>query len=236
MYKLPFLVTPPSWFLRKLFRTVSSAFSRCLFLASEISQISGHNNHQIEVAGSIPRKLHSRFSADSILISKSEPLSRAHEERSSSQDNIDCEEKREKAQNGTGGIFSSFLSLHVCVYVSRACTTHVPRERATDHARASKSNASASDTPGSRSFLRSYVELLARALCPSLSPWAFPVRLPRGLSFAPSLPTGRHTYSFTIVLSLVAFLSLLIFDADVLHPRRCFSLLLYRQNTTILVR
>lgn len=89
----------------------------------------------------------------------------------------------------------------MCAYVSRACTTHVPRERATDRARASKSNASASDTPGSRSFLRSYVGLLARALCPSLSPWAFPVRLPRGLSFAPSL-SAECVHSFTIVRSL----------------------------------
>lgn len=140
------------------------------------------------------------------------------------------ERKKASAERDRRDLLSLSLSLHVCAYVSRACTTHVPRERATDRARASKSNASASDTPGSRSFLRSYVGLLARALCPSLSPWAFPVRLPRGLSFPPSLSTGRRSHSFTtarsllsLSLPLIASFSLLIFDA-VRFPSSSFLL------------
>lgn len=150
-----------------------------------------------------PRKLHSRFSADPILISKSRSLSRAHE-GFSSRDNIDRERKkgRERERESAERDWRDFLSLSLSPRVYLRLTTHVPRERATDRARASKSNASASDTPGSRSFQRSYVGLLARALCLSLSPWAFPVRLPRGLSFAPSLSTGQRTHSFTIVRSL----------------------------------
>jgi len=145
------------------------------------------------------------------------------------------------------------LSRVRCLTLDHArVSTHV----ATDRARASKSNASASDTPG-LSFLPTF--LLARtrrswlvlpALCPSFSSSfsfsfylrAFPMPVPRDLSFTPSLSTGHalvHHLSFSLHESLSLFLlsldlsrqhvsstSLLPFvspSARYGHPRPIFS-------------
>lgn len=143
------------------------------------------------------------FHGDSI--SRSRSLSRAYEEGSSSRDNIDHEIVDK--ESGDFLFFSLPLSLSFALTcaVLRAAPTHryACTSRATDRARASKSNASASDTPGSRSFLRSYSHtssFLARALCLSHSSGlSLSVYLVVSLSLFPS---PLDTHSFTVVRSL----------------------------------
>lgn len=110
---------------------------------------------------------------------------------------------------------SLFLPLphaYITRAVSRVYTiythTYARTSRATDRARASKSNASASDTPGSRSFLRSYSHTsssrLVLSACPSLPGLSLSVHLV--ISLLP--PSPPDTRSFTIARSHSPRLSL----------------------------
>lgn len=192
---------------------------------------------------SIPsRKLHARFSAAPVSISKSRPLSRAHEEESPSRDNIDRERKTErererKRRTGLEG-FSLPFSLSTC-----APTSHEPAPRtylasvrpiARELRKAMQARATRwALVPSYVLTSDSWLVLSARPSHPGLS---LSVYLVVSLSLLPSPPDDVHARSPSLVLFPVTSFSLLIFDADVLRPRRSFSLLLGRRRTTILVR
>lgn len=76
---------------------------------------------------------------------------------------------------------------------------------------------------------------LVLSACPSHPGLSLSVYLVVSLLLLPSPLDNVHTRSPSFVLFLVASFSLLIFDADVLRPRRSSSLLLSRPGTTILI-
>lgn len=133
----------------------------------------------------------------------------------------------------------SFFSLYFTCGVSRAAPTHryACTSRATDRARASKSNAS--DTPGSRSFLRSYSHtssFLARALSLSHSSGlSLSVYLVVSLSLLPS-PLDTHSFTASFVLFFSVSLSRSLPPACRRLPRSLPSPLLRGQGTTIFLR
>lgn len=133
----------------------------------------------------------------------------------------------------------SFFSFYFTCGVSRAAPTHryACTSRATDRARASKSNAS--DTPGSRSFLRSYSHtssFLARALSLSHSSGlSLSVYLVVSLSLLPS-PLDTHSFTASFVLFFSVSLSRSLPPAYRRLPRSLPSPLLRGQGTTIFLR
>lgn len=148
------------------------------------------------------------FHGDSI--SRSRSLSRAYEEGSSSRDNIDHEIVDK--ESGDFLFFSlplSFFRSHVCRFAS--CThAQVRVHVASDRSRASFEKQCKRERHAGLSFLPTF--LLAHVVVPGSCSLpvplfgAFPIRLPRGLSFALSLSTGytlvhRRSFSFSAFLS-----------------------------------
>lgn len=137
MYRLPFLILPP---VNSSVQSLPPFPTVFFFSAFGTSQISEHNNHRNEAAGPIDTAkktalaLFRGFDLDLV-----KPLSRAHEEGSSSRDNIDREIRRERERESAERDWRDFLSLSLSPRVRlRLTSLHNARtSRACDRSRAS---------------------------------------------------------------------------------------------------